>query len=116
MNYLGRLQIVNVRFMDIQQVQAVCTQASQVSHKVMQSWAECTQVSTEYRWHISIHHHIMNLYHITHGNSDRFYVTTAKHKIKQMKHMLYRCTTLQQRVWSHCGNDGSQITLPCSAV
>lgn len=41
MNYLSRLQIVNVGFMNIQQVQAVCTQASQVSHKVMQSWAEC---------------------------------------------------------------------------
>lgn len=52
----------------------------------------------------------LNLYHITQ------YVTTAKHKITQMKLMLYRCTTLQRWVWSHCGNDGSQVTSPCSAV
>lgn len=59
-NYLSRLQIVNERFVNIQRVQVVCTQASQVSHKVMQSWAEYTQLSTEHKWHISICHHNVN--------------------------------------------------------
>lgn len=113
MNHLSRLQIVNVRFMNIQQVQAACTQASHVSHKVMQSWVSVPRyplnVDGIFQFAIILWIHL-NLYHITHGNSDCFYVTTAKHKIIQMKHMLYRC------VWSHCGNDGSLITLPCSTV
>lgn len=56
-NYLSRLQIVNVRFINTQHVQAVFTQASQASHKVMQSRPEWTQVYTGHRWHISVYHH-----------------------------------------------------------
>lgn len=84
MPFEGGLPIVIVRIMDIQQLQAVITEARQINHMIMQLWPECTWVFTEHRWHISIYHHIRKSF--DNGNSEYLLLKTQK---MQIKHMLY---------------------------